>query len=165
MLAAAGLFVAAAIGVPRLAGLTPARKIAVAVAAAAAALLALVGGINVHEHSTPRGREDAARIRRALDLIPPGAAVAASIVFEPHLSHRVALYALPEPFIPIDWGGSSTPAELAKKSRGVRYVVFISGGGPLEYPHRMRNVPSVVLRDGFSPIYRDGPVVVLERAK
>jgi len=164
VLAAAGLFVAAAIGVPRLAGLTPARKIAVAVAAAAAALLALVGGINVHEHSTPRGREDAARIRRALDLIQPGASVAASIVFEPHLSHRVGLYTLPEPFIPIDWGGSSTPAELAKKSRGVRYVVFISGGGPLEYP-RMRKVPSVVLRDGFSPIYRDGPVVVLERAK
>jgi len=85
-------------------------------------------------------------------------------VFEPHLSHRAELYTLPEPFIQIDWGGSSTPAELAKTSRGVRFVVFISGGGPLEYP-RMRKVPSVVLRDGFSTIYRDGPVVVLERRR
>ena len=97
-------------------------------------------------------------------LIPPNASVAASIVFEPHLSHRVELYTFPEPFIPIDWGGSSTAAELAKRSRGVQFVVFAVGGGPIEYPP-MRRLPSFVQQEGFHPIYRDGRLIVLERAK
>ncbi len=165
LLAATGLFVAAAIGVTRIASFPRARKLAFAGTAGASVLLALPGGIDLHTRWTPRQYENTARIHRALALIPPGASVAASIHFEPYLSHRVELYTLPEPFVPIDWGGSSSADELAASSQGVRFVVFAAGDGPLEYPHRLGRVLSLVRREGFAPIYRDGPIVVLERGK
>ena len=141
------------------------RKLAVTAAVGAAVLLALLGGIDLHARWTPRQYRDTARIHRALALIPPNASVAASIHFEPHLSHRADLYTSPEPFVPIDWGGSSSPPELATRSQGVRFVVYAAGDAPIEYPHPLSRVLSLVRREAFVPIYRDGPIVVLERAK
>ena len=164
LLASTGLFVAAAVGVPKVATFPRPRKIVFAAAMSAAALLALGGGFDVHTRWAPTQYRDTARVDRALDLVPIDAAVAASVRLLPHLSHRVELYTLPEPFVPVDWGGSSTAAELRARSRDVRYVVFVAGDGPSEYPRRLGGaVLSLIRRNGFAPIYRDGPIVVLER--
>jgi uncharacterized membrane protein len=165
LLAATGLFVAAAVGVPKVARFDRTRRLAVAVAVGAAALVALSAGISVHVTRSPIQYRDTARVEKALSVIPPGASVAASVHLEPHLSHRVELYTLPEPFVPIDWGGSSTRAELAEKTRSVRYVALVSGDGPLEYKHRVETVLPLVRREGFREIYRDGSIIVLERSR
>jgi hypothetical protein len=89
--------------------------------------------------------------------------VAASTHLLPHLSQRAELYTLPEPFVPIDWGGSVTPAELRAKVRGVRYVALVEGDGPFEYPRDIATVVPLVRKAGFVEIYRDGPVRVFER--
>ena len=164
LLASVGLFIAAAVGAHRLPTLTRPTRMIFLVIGGVAALFAVLGLLQLHTSQTPRQEANAARIRRALALVPPDASVAASIVFQPHLSHRANLYTLPEPFIAVDWNGSSTPAEMARRARGVQFVAFFAGSSPIDYRHRLGG--SFVLRlkrQGFVQIYRSGPVAVLER--
>jgi hypothetical protein len=165
LMTAAGLFVAAAVGVRRLESLGRPGRLAVAAIGTAALLAALVGGIQVHGvwERDPFEDRDRARIREALERIPDDVPVAASTHLQPHLSQRAELYTLPEPFIPIDWDGSLTPAELRAKVPGVRYVALVEGDTPFEYPRDVSTVVPLVRRAGFVEIYRDGPVRVFER--
>jgi hypothetical protein len=166
LMTAAGLFIAAAVGVRRIESFTRAGRLAVAGVLVAACAAALVGGIQVHGRweRDPFDDADRARIREALARIPDDVPVAASTHLQPHLSQRTELYTLPEPFVPIDWGGSLTPAELHAEVPSVRYVALVKGDGPIEYPRDVATVIPLVRRAGFVEIYRDGPVRVFERS-
>jgi len=166
LMTAAGLFVAAAVGVRRVEELSRSGRLAIAGLMATALAAALLGGIQVHSRweRDPFDDRDRARIREALSRVPDDVPVAASTHLQPHLSQRAELYTLPEPFVPIDWDGALTAEELRAKIPGVRYVALVEGDGPIEYPRDIATVVPLVRRAGFVEIYRDGPVSVFERS-
>lgn len=159
----AGFFVAGAIGVGRLKSVGRAGQLAVAVSVAMVVPIALIGGVLTHDISGRVSKDERDAIERALDLIPPDAPVAAAPNLLPHLSHRVEVYSLPEPFIPIDWGGSLTPEEFAARAERVRFAAFVGRTKPREYPGDMAEVWDMLLREGFVPIALGPHVQILER--
>jgi uncharacterized membrane protein len=159
---ATGLFIAAAIGVGRLASLGRTVRLVLGGVVGVSLMIAVIGGSFVSLESARRNVVDPAQLTKALSLVPPDVPVAASVHALPHLSHRTELYTLPEPFIPIVWGGSSSPTELHAKARRVRFVVFVAGDRPSEYPD---NLDRVLPRLGanFVEIYAVGPIRLFER--
>lgn len=166
LMTVAGLFVAAAIGVGRVPSVSRLGRLAVANGVGIALLAALFGGIHVHggKSDVKFDEVDRVRIRDALELVPPDVSVAASVHLLPHLGHRVELYTFPEPFVPIDWGGTLSPSELAVRAPRVRFVVVIAGDGPDEFSRDIATVLPTVRREGFDEIYRRGGITVLQRS-
>jgi Predicted membrane protein (DUF2079) len=160
-----GLFIAAAVGVRRVETFTRPGRLALAGALTAACAAAFLGGVQVHGRweRDPFDGRDRAQIRAALARVPADVPVAASTHLQPHLSRREKLFTLPEPFVPIDWGGSLTPAELRAEVPTVRYVALAEGDGPIEYPRDIATVIPLVRRAGFVEIYRGGRVRLFER--
>jgi hypothetical protein len=142
----------------------------VAATVALAGLVALVGGARVHSLHGDAVRLDAEPTRRALERIPPGVPVAATRTLLPHLSARAEVWTLPEPFVPIDWGGSLTRRELRERARRVNYVAYAAGDqigtvytGDIG---RARVIPDIRPRleqEGFVVIARVGTLEILER--
>lgn len=159
LLAAAGLFIAAAIGVRRVPKIRGARV--VALVAAPAVAVALVGGLVIHDVWIGGQFFDRRSVRTALDRVPPDAAVATTIHLLPHVSQREEVYALPEPFIPWDWGSPLPRSELRERAERVRFVALYAGDGPL--PYALNAVP-ILRRSGFVEIYRDERITLFERA-
>ena len=125
---------------------------------AVAALLAP----SMHELFRERPHVDAKR--RALELIPPKASVAAAADLVPHLAHRREIYQLPEPFFTRpDNGEYWSDAELARRRRGVEFVVIdLDDVDP--YPKlQIRSLPPRLRREGFAQIFRDGEIRVFRR--
>jgi hypothetical protein len=162
LMVATGMFVAAAIGVRRLAGFSSAGRLACTGAVVVAAVTALMGDVYVFGHWGRRDLGSRQEMESALRGIPANAAVAAAVHFEPHLSHRKQLYTLPEPFMPLDWGSPLSRGEMRRRAEGVDYVAIVDGGGPSEFPDIGRLVPGL-LRSGFVEVRREGKIVVLER--
>jgi hypothetical protein len=165
-----GVFVAAAVGVHRLSIVGRRRRLAVTAGMGFAVVIALVGGIRVHELRGDAVDLDAVSTRRALELIPPDVPVAATRTLLPHLSRRIEIYTLPEPFIPIDWGGSLTPEELAARAKRVRYVAYAMGDqvgtfytGPISEQRSVPDVRPTLRRDGFVVVAREGRVEIWRR--
>ena len=165
-----GLFVAAAVGVGRLG--TAGRRVRLATTAglAAAAVVALLGGVRVHSLPSESPTLDPARTDEALDVIPPGVPVAATRSLLPHLSQRVEVYSLPEPFIPLDWGGSLTSEELAERAGRVEWVAYVEGDqigriftGELGVETAIPDVRPTLEREGFVVVARTGPLEILRR--
>ena len=156
---ATSLFVAAAFGVRRLPELALHRVVG-GVAVGVAAALAFVVGLSQHDVWNQGQFLQRDAVRRGLALIPPDASVAATIHLDPHLSHRRQLYALPEPFIPWNWGSPLSTAEVRQKSATLRYVAYYDGDGPLPY---VRRALPLLRKDGFVQIYSSGPMHVYER--
>jgi hypothetical protein len=99
-------------------------------------------------------------IRNGIYVIPADASVAATVHLQPHLSQRREIYALPEPFIPWDWGSPLSKAELAKRAARLEYVAYYDGDGPLPYVQR---VLPTLRRDGFVVVYQRGAMRVYKR--
>jgi uncharacterized membrane protein len=158
----AALFVAAAIGAGRAHELGRIGRAAIAVCVALVVPIALVGGVLTHDLSGRLTTSEREEIERALDLIPPGAPVAAAPNALPRLSHRVEVYSLPEPFIPIDWGSSLSAEEFAERAERVRFAVFIGRTKPREYPGSMAVVWDRLRGRGFEPVVRGSHVQILE---
>jgi hypothetical protein len=163
-----GLFVAAAIGTGRLGPLGRTGHLAAAGCVALAGFVALVGGVRMHEIPGTTLRVDPAATRHALETIPKDAPVASTLSLLPHLSQRVEIYTLPEPFIPIDWGSSLTPSELAERAKHVRFAAYIRGDQvrrvtTREHPDVFPDVRETLLRDDFVVIARAGPLEIFER--
>jgi uncharacterized membrane protein len=164
-----GLFVAAAIGIHRLPTLGRLGRLAVGGGITAAVIIAIVGGIHVHGVMGASGL-DPAEARRALARVPRGAPVAATNSLLPHLSQRIEVYTLPEPFIRIDWGGALSTEALSDRAKRVRYVLYADGDqfGTF-YTGRVgieRSVPDVrptLQRQGFVEVAKFGAVAVYER--
>jgi uncharacterized membrane protein len=163
LITATGLFIAAAIGVRRVAAPSRSGRLALVGITGVAVGAALLGGVMVRGGWRLDPFRDRAAIGRALAVIPQDASVAAAPHLEPHLSDRLRLYTLPEPFIPLDWGSSLTPSEVGAKANAVGYVAFVAGDGPSEYPRDIATVLPLVRRAGFVQIYRDGPIIVFRR--
>jgi len=108
-------------------------------------------------------RDDEAK-RRALALIPPNASVAAAPNLAPHLTHRRAVYQLPEPFFTRPTNGEYwSDAELARRARRVAYVAYdLEGLDPWPL-HQVRQLPRMLLGQGFVEIFRAGDVRVFRR--
>lgn len=163
-----GLFVAAAIGAGRVRRLGSSGRIAVLVVGAAALVAAAAGGLSVHQDVTRPRPSHAAAAELALARIPVDASVSATPSLLPHLSQRVEIYSLPEPFISLDWGGSLTPGELAERVPRVRFVAYlerdISPSGGYSSSEDLPTVRRLLRRLGFVEIVRVGRVHVLERA-
>ena len=159
------VFIAAAIGAGRLnsLGLLGRRLVAVGIAVAVAS--ALVGGVRQHSLSGRPSGDERAAIRRALDRIPPDVPVAAAPVLLPHLSHRVELYSLPEPFVRLDWGSPLTSEEYAERAARVRFVALAGGMQPTEFEGEIEDVHAQLLKQGFVEVAnsRAGYIVILER--
>ena len=104
----------------------------------AAIVTAFAGGLSVHQDLAHPRPSHAASAELALARIPNGVSVAATPSLLPHLSQRVEIYSLPEPFVPLDWGGSLALAEFAERARGVRFVAYlerdISPSGATRHP-------------------------------
>jgi uncharacterized membrane protein len=167
LLALTGLFVAAAIGVPRLGELGARGRMAANVGVATALAVAVVGAVVVHNTSPPWTSTERAAIERALDGIPADAPVAATQILLPQLSRREEVYTLPEPFVPVDWGSPVSANEFAERARRVRFVA-LSGAPddlvlPITYAGDVAEVRTLLLRAGFRPVERAGDVEILER--
>lgn len=162
-----GFFVAAAIGAARVPGLGRPARLAVLVVGFAAIVTAFAGGLSVHQDLAHLRPSHAASAELALARIPNGVSVAATPSLLPHLSQRVEIYSLPEPFVPLDWGGSLAPAEFAERARGVRFVAYlerdISPSGGYSASEDLPSVRRLLLRSGFVEIARVGRVHILER--
>jgi hypothetical protein len=158
---AASLFIAAAFGVRRLAELRHGRLLG-AIALTGAGAVALLGGLAQHDVWNQGQFLQRGAIRAGLALIPPNASVAATIHLDPHLSHRSRLYALPEPFVPWNWGSPLTRAEVRQKTATLDYVAYYDGDGPLPY---VRRALPLLRKDGFVQVYSRGPVHVYEHRR
>ena len=157
--------VAAAIGSSRVSSLGRLGRRLVAVGIGSALAIALVAGIVQHDPWDVRSADERSEISQALDRIPPGAPVAAAPYLLPHLSHRVEVYSLPEPFIPIDWGSPLTPADFAERAKRVRFAVLHRGTKPVEYLGSMAKVRRMLSEEGFVPIRTGTYVQLLERRR
>lgn len=165
-----GLFVAAAIGVVRLPSLGRLGRLALAAGATTAVAVALVGGIEVHTRFGDGVELDRSATEDALARIPPDAPVAAVLPILPHLSQRVDVYTLPEPFVSLDWGSSLSSKELAERGERIRYVAYIEGQqartfytGELGRRRAVPDAKALLLRRGFVVVERAGPLEILER--
>jgi hypothetical protein len=163
-----GLFVAAAVGTGKLGSLGRVGRLGLALFLSMAGVVALAGGVRMHQHPGTALRVDPAATRRALEVIPKGVPVAATLSLLPHISQREEIYTLPEPFVPIDWGSSLTPAELAARAKHVQWVAYISGEQvrrftTKEHPELFPDVRQTLVRDGFVVVARAGPVEIFER--
>jgi len=162
-----GFFVAAAIGAGRLHSLARLPRLSVYALASVAAIVAVGVGLSVHgalSRAIPR-QSDA--IELALERIPRDAPVAATWSLIAHLSHRVEVYSLPEPFLSAEWGTSLTAAELAERAERVRFVVYrdvdVLPSGGYSPPEDLATVTRMLRRRGFIEVERVGNVHVLER--
>jgi uncharacterized membrane protein len=102
--------------------------------------------------------------KHALSLVPPAVPVAAAPDLVPHLSHRRAVYQLPEPFFYRSGNGEYwSRADLARRSRAVRYVVIdLDSLDP--FPRsQVTLLPPLLERRGFVQIFRRGDVRVFRR--
>ena len=158
-----GLFIAAALGVQRLQSAGRTLRVGAGAGVAAAVILALGAGSWAHAHWTEGIRLPRESTGRALAAIPADVSVAASPHLLPHLSQRVEVYALPEPFLPLDNGSPLTTAEFAERANGVEYVAYREDDLPVEYPGTPATVLALLEREGFVPIARAGRVTVFER--
>jgi hypothetical protein len=157
------LFVASAVGVRRLEIAGRGARLALAGGLTAAAALAVVGGIWAHGHWTDGVRLPGDATREALSVIPSDAPVSASPHLLPYLSRRVEAYALPEPFVPLDTGSPLSAEDFAKRARTVRYVAFLRGDLPEEFPGEDEAIDSLLAESGFREIARAGLVEVYRR--
>jgi len=164
------VFVAAAIGVPKVTALGRYARDAVAVGLGVAAVLALVGGVRVHTISGDAVSLEPEPTRRLLERIPDDEPVAATRTLLPHLSQRTDVWTLPEPFIRIDWGGSLSEEELAERAPEVRWVAYAEGDqvgtfftGELGRERAVPDVRPTLRREGFAVVARAGTVELYER--
>jgi uncharacterized membrane protein len=158
------LFIAAAVGVHRLQWATRGVRVAAGVGVSGAAILAVAAGSWAHAHWTEGIRLPREPTNAALALVPPDAPVAASTHLLPHLSHRVEVYTLPEPFLPLDTGSPLTRAEFAERAKRVEYVVYRDNDLPVEYEGTPATVLEMLAQEGFVAIAHAGPVTVFRRA-
>jgi uncharacterized membrane protein len=165
-----GLFVTAAVGVSRLRSFGGRARLLAAAAVCLAGAVALLGGIEAHRLRGDVAELEAAGTRRALDRIPAGVPVGATRTLLPHLSRRVEVYTLPEPFIRIEWGGALTDAELAARAARVRWVAYAEGDqvgtfytGRVGLETAVPDVRPTLRREGFLLVARKGTVQIFER--
>jgi len=159
-----GLFVAAALGVRRLESRGRARRAVFGAGIALAAVLAVAAGGWAHAHPTEGIRLPRERTRAALAAIPADASVAASPHLLPHVSQRVEVYTLPEPFIPFDFGSPLSQSEFTERARGVDYVAYRENDLPVEYPGTTEALLAMLEREGFVEIVREGRVTIFRRS-
>ena len=103
-------------------------------------------------------------------MIPDGVPVAATRTLIPHLSQRVDVYSLPEPFEQIDWGSSLTREELLERAPRIRYVAYAEGDqigtfytGELGRDTAVPDIRPRLEELGFVVVARAGTVEVLAR--
>lgn len=163
-----GLFVAAAIGVHRLASIGRRGRLGMAMALSAAVAVA-IGGLSVHESERELRADQARAAQHALDRIPPAAPVAATVSLLAHLSERVEVYSLPEPFAPVDWGSTLSAREFSERAARLRFVAYRDGdilpSGGFAPAQDVAGVEPLLERLGFVETARAGPVHVLERSR
>jgi uncharacterized membrane protein len=164
LLTAAGFFVAAAYGARHVETLKlkawGGRVMTVGIGCAAA--IAITLGVVAHGRIYDLG-SDGRATRDALSRIPPGAAVAATPHLQPHLSQRVELYTLPEPFIQIAPGNAITGKELAERANNVEFVAYLERDQTNEFRGDIRVVLPMLREAGFREILRRGPVHIYQR--
>ena len=132
-----------------------------------ALVLALFGGLWAHRFSDTVLIEREPT-RRLLEHIPPDAPVAAARSLVPHLTHRVEVHTLPEPFIPLEWGSPLSREEYVERAERIRFVAYVEGDqiGTILTGEDLDLVPDVrptLLREGFVVIARAGKVEIFER--
>jgi uncharacterized membrane protein len=98
-----------------------------------------------------------------LDAIPAGASVSAPMHALSHLADRRHLYVVPEPMIAVRTGTEWGPADRARATRGLEYVVFDPGmrfwGSPT-----VDEVKAEIERLGFHEVLRLGDTVLYRKA-
>jgi hypothetical protein len=157
------LFVAAALGVQRLQTAGLRLRLAAVGGVVLAVGLALGLGSWAHAHWTEGIRLPREEAQALLDRVPAEAPVAASIHLLPHLSHRVEVYALPEPFVSLGTGSPQSEAELAERARRVTHVLFRETDLPVEYTGTPADVRALLEREGFVPVAEAAGVTLFER--
>lgn len=162
-----GFFVAAAVGAGRLHSLGRHARLGLTGALGMAVLLAVLGGLWAHRFSdsVQLEREPTERL---LERIPPDVPVAAARSLAPHLTHRVEVHTLPEPFIPLEWGSPLSAEEFAERAERIRFVAYVEGDqiGTILTGEDLELTPDVrptLLREGFVVIARSGKVEIFER--
>jgi len=162
-----GFFVAAAIGAGRVHSLGRSPRLALTGTLGVSVMLALVGGLWAHRFSDTVLLEQEPT-ERLLARIPPDAPVAAARSLVPHLTHRIEVHTLPEPFIPLEWGSPLSAEEFAKRAERIRFVAYVEGDqiGTILTGEDLELTPDVrptLLRKGFVVIARSDKVEIFER--
>lgn len=165
-----GLFAAAAIGIGRIGSLPRGGRLAIAAAVSLAVAAALPGGARTHTNSSMGIGLVPSETRSALEQIPPDVPIAAARSLLPHLSQRVEVYTLPEPFVQIDWGSSLTSDELARRAARVRFAAYVNpdevrGYVTGDFEDEAADVRTLLDGLGFVVVAHRGPVEILERRK
>jgi len=164
------LSLAGAVGVSRLSLIRlPATRRVLAVTVSVGLALFPVGVVYAGTLSTwsqdaTRNVGGAEARRAALELIPDGIPVAASVRLTPHLSQRTEIYTLPVPFVAVDYYGL-TVGQLRQRAHRVSYVVLDTMDRPKEFRATAEVLPPLLARSGFREIGRFGSVRVYARAR
>lgn len=163
--AALAFSIAAAVGVRRLATVSPRARLLFATGVAGG-LLAATASVEV----AVRGGEErelgsGADRRSAVAHVPVGVAVAASPRLTPHMSQRKDLYTLPLPFFGGEGFGTDLSAsELVSREADLAWVLLDTVDRPLEAPRSPERLLELLPRRGFEEVARYGTVHVYARA-
>jgi uncharacterized membrane protein len=116
----------------------------------------------IREKAVQLGSREVRSRQAALRLIPPGAQVSASYSLVPHLSHRREIYMFPNPFKAALWGQWFQEGKGLPPAAGhVDYLALdLDNLGPAD----RALADSLAAGRQYIPIYRDGPLLVLQSA-
>jgi hypothetical protein len=104
--------------------------------------------------------------RHALSLVPAGVPVAAASDLVPHLTHRRAIYQLPEPFLARPNNGEYwSDADLARRSRDVKWVLIDLDVSDSRLRSETMRLPALLRRKGYAQVYRHGDIRVFEKGR
>ena len=160
--------VAAAVGVGAVSRLSPRLRLMAGVLATAIAVLSLPYSVQrIDELVTPTAgarMPDPGDVRAALALARGGRPVAASGRLVAHLAQRREVYVLPFPFLGVRPGETWTRADLDRRARRVRLVIYDrTQPETSEFAGLYRRIPGELRRRGFHVVRDTGSIVVFER--
>jgi uncharacterized membrane protein len=102
--------------------------------------------------------------RRAIELVPADVPIAVANDLAAHVSHRRAIYQLPEPYFARPSNGESwTARDLRRRAQDVQYVAYDTDGLDPYPKQQVEQIPAMLRRQGFVEIYRTPYVRVYRR--
>ena len=115
-------------------------------------------------HVVSSARNARADREAVLSVVPPGAAVAASVNLTPHLARRREVYPLPEPFSAAFVGTRWDAFDRSERAAAVDYVLLDAlVTADSQWGRDNASLETLVRSKGFEPVLRRGAITLFER--